>query len=92
MESDETLTDESRSEDGTTTEEEMDDEGNLRGFVVPDNLLEDEGPGFGLSDQRLEDDWESWKPLTKSEEMFKRIVDKYAKKSKGSSSKTIPQA
>ncbi len=75
----ELLKDEPRSEDGSESEAEMDEDGNLRGFVVPDNLIEDgddEG-GFGLSDRRLEEDWCNWKPSTKAEKRFKNVIDKY---------------
>jgi hypothetical protein len=71
------LKDEPRSEDGSDSE--ADEDGNLRGFVVPDNLIEDgddEG-GFGLSDRRLEEDWRNWKPSTKAEKRFKNVIDKY---------------
>jgi hypothetical protein len=67
----------------------MDEDGNLRGFVVPDDLIEDGGEegGFALSDKRLEDDWEAWKPQTKAEKRFKNVIDKYAPSSKASPSK-----
>jgi hypothetical protein len=76
--------DEPRSEDGTESEAEMDEDGNLRDFVVPDDdeLIEYE-EGFGPSDRRLEDDWDKWEPRTEAEMRFKYIVDKLTSKASG---------
>ncbi len=94
MEVDDLEIEEPRSEDGSESEAEMDEHGNLRGFVVPDDdeLLEDDEQGFGLSDRRLDDEWNAWKPLTKAEERFKNIVDKYSTRPKASSSKKCHQS
>lgn len=89
----ELLRDEPRSEDGSESEAEKDEHGNLRDFVVPDDLIEDasDDEGFGLSDRLLEEAWKAWKPLTKAEERFKDVIDKHSKP-KASTSKKIHQS
>jgi len=80
--------DETRSDDGTDTEEEMDEEGNLKDFVVPDESEPDDTIDYPFpSDALVDRSFDDWKPRTKAEERFKAIIDKYTKP-KGSCKKT----
>jgi hypothetical protein len=70
----ETLRAEPRSDDEYTSD--ADSEGNLADFVVRDDPVQ----GGRFVDKAVDEAWKNWKPLTRSEARFKRVVERHSKK------------
>lgn len=70
--SDEILTDEPRSDD--EDDSDADEHGNLRDFVVYDEILDKPA-----DHKALDQAWSTWTPATKGSLRYKKVVEKFSK-------------